>query len=216
MNEHKDLFVLLNQKLFDAGLSTPDFQLDVSKKFGLRWNSDSNILLFGSEFHKFSMYDFIVNLIHEMIHIKNHSQRIVDVSVNQYHNKFFLREAIQLGFHVIRHKTQGWCVLSTFAPRNIVDVDFYKSPTNAACNRLHGFLSQQKFNRTFFFEAVSSIKQAVDSIKPAKLFFLKYECKCPAPHNSVRSGRRPDSPNALNAFCKICNSDFICVSPVDD
>lgn len=42
-------------------------------------------------------------------------------------------------------------------------------------------------------------------------YFMKYQCKCKPPHNSIRSGCRPDGPNRLNIICKDCGQPFTCV-----
>jgi hypothetical protein len=42
-----------------------------------------------------------------------------------------------------------------------------------------------------------------------KQCFLKYICQCSPPHNSIRSGRRPNGPHALHIQCLMCGANFV-------
>jgi hypothetical protein len=55
------------------------------------------------------------------------------------------------------------------------------------------------------------IRKAIKEKGRSKVCFLKYECGCPPPHNSIRSGRRPDGSHPLKAVCMVCGKSFNCV-----
>jgi hypothetical protein len=100
-------------------------------------------------------------------------------------------------------------------PRNVVQKKYIMKPTRDAATRLGEVFALIKFDKTIFKQAKSEIRQQAKEDKPSKTYFLKYVCNCPPPHNSIRSGRRPDGPNALNIQCQNCHSTFVCVTELD-
>ena len=130
----------------------------------------------------------------------------------KYHNKHFLASANQVGLVVIKHKTQGWGITSTVFPRNIVERTFIKRPLKNVIVRRNKVFQEIKLNEKLLTESRVDLQNRIKNEKPVKTFFLKYECNCAPPHNSIRSGRRPDGPNALNIQCMNCLSKFECVT----
>ena len=151
-----------------------------------------------------------LSFLHELIHIFNKQSEIVDVA-GHYHNKKFLKAALDAGLYVIKTKAQGWAVTSLVYPRNVIHKDCIHRPDKNKLERRITAFSHLEINSSIFKDACKEIKAYI-SDKSTKTFFLKYECNCPAPHNSIRSGRRPDGKNALNIICQVCNSKFHCVT----
>jgi hypothetical protein len=205
----------LNTHLFGGKLKSISFSVQIKKKISLRWIKSSKSIVLGSEFSKLEPSDIPHLLLHEMIHIANDQQDISDITVNQYHNKYFLALALQVGLVVIKHKTQGWSITTTFYPRNVVQKDFVKKPSKEAFLRRINTFNSLKFDSSIFRGVRKQINQMIKLEKPVKVYFLKYQCNCPPPHNSIRSGRRPDGPNALNIMCMNCRSNFQCVSDTE-
>jgi hypothetical protein len=157
-----------------------------------------------------------MTLLHEMIHIKNHQEEVQDCTTNHYHNKYFLNVALEVGMVVIKHKTQGWSITTTMLPRNVVERDFVRKPTSENREKCQKAFIAADLDRNLFKRVCTEMRSKAKQEKPTKTFFLKYVCNCPPPHNSIRSGRRPDGPNALNVHCENCHSKFICVSSVSE
>jgi len=101
-----------------------------------------------------------------------------------------------------KHKTKGWAVTSFNEQKG------FKKPFSAAEKRLACCLQEMEVNKKLISKGKAEIIRMIDSASPAKICFLKYVCACKAPHNSIRSGRRPDGPNPLNITCNNCHSQF--------
>jgi hypothetical protein len=192
------------------------FSVQYKKKVSLRWTPDIEGVVIGSDFLKLEYGEIPCALLHEMIHISNYQCGDVDVTANQYHNKHFLQVALEVGLVVIKHKTQGWAITSTTYPRNVVERIYIKKPNKEAIKRRNDIFDEISIDKTIFKLARAEIRERIKSEKPTKTFFLKYQCNCPPPHNSIRSGRRPDGPNALNIQCLNCRSQFECVTDLED
>lgn len=215
ISDLKLAFDVMNKRLFDNKLKNVDFIVRNKKKVGLRWIVENNAIVIGSDFLNVEFEEILSILLHEMVHIDNFQANIVDVTDNQYHNKKFLAIASQKGLVLIKHKTQGWSITSTFVPRNVVNKLHCKKPTKQQLAlRIETFQSIT-LNRLKYRELQREIREKIKQEKPAKTYFLKYECNCLPPHNSIRSGRRSDGPNALNICCLNCNSNFKCVENFD-
>lgn len=209
------VFDVLNEKLFDAKLVRPNFSVQIKKKVSLRWSPESGMIL-GSDFPTLEHSDLLTTMLHEMIHLKNYQLNVQDCTTNQYHNKHFLNAALRVGLVVIKHKTQGWAITTTQYPRNVVEREFVRQPEKAAYERCADAFLAAKLDKTLFRRSCSEIRSKIKDEKPPKTYFLKYVCNCPTPHNSIRSGRRPDGPNALNIQCMNCHSKYVCVSNLTD
>ena len=203
---------LLNKLLFDDKIQPFQISIQIKKKVSIKWQVDIETLVIGVEFLQLEFNDILGVLLHELVHISNYQRGITDVTINQYHNKHFLASANQVGLVVIKHKTQGWGITSTVFPRNIVERAFIKRPLKNAIVRRNKVFQEIKLNEKLLTESRVDLQNRIKNEKPVKTFFLKYECNCAPPHNSIRSGRRPDGPNALNIQCMNCRSKFECVT----
>jgi len=216
MKQFEVIYSYFNNSLFNNELPRQEFIFDINKKFPLRWDK-SNIII-GAEFLSLNAYEFFISIIHEMIHIKSHQAGLDDLGINQYHKKDFLKMALNLGFFVIKHKSQGWSIISPISPRNATNCIAVKSPNvNRNCSLLD-VLSNVNYNVQEFKNQVKDLHDAIIKNPPSKTFFLKYQCQCPDPHNSIRSGRRPNGAGMEHpdAMCKTCGSDYLCVSDLPD
>lgn len=213
LTELERIFNFLNQRLFNGEIKPVSIAVQAKKKCSLRYFSEEKILNIGSEFGNLQHQDILGVMLHEMIHIYNEQKDMIDVTANQYHNKYFLTMALQAGLVVIKHKSQGWSITSTLYPRNVIDREYIKKPTREAIQRRIEVFDSINLDKQAYKQIKNDLLAKVKKEKPAKVFFLKYVCNCPPPHNSIRSGRRPDGPNALNITCNNCRSKFECVDP---
>lgn len=221
VSELERVYSILNEKLFGNKLKPVKIVVARSqdypkRKVALRYFSETATLVVGSEFPKLEYADLPTAMLHEMIHIYNHQNGTIDCTTNQYHNKAFLSAALAAGLVVIKHKTQGWSITTTIYPRNVVAKDYISKPQKDATARREDAFACLKIDKAILKEAKADIRQKAKEEKPSKTFFLKYVCNCPPPHNSIRSGRRPDGPNALNIQCQNCHSTFVCATKLDD
>lgn len=219
VEEMRRVFGIFNKRLFDGKLKDVEIVIQPKKKVSMRFVAETNLLVIGSDFTNLRPgppgYEILTTLLHEMIHISNHQNGIVDCTTNQYHNKHFLTSAMKAGLVVIKHKTQGWAITTTIYPRNVVESEFVRKPQRDAAGRLMEILSEIKLDKSICKNARVAIRQKMKEEKPTKTYFLKYTCNCSPPHNSIRSGRRPDGPNALNIQCLNCRSTFVCATDLD-
>ena len=211
--EFQEAFQTLNKQLFENSLVPIGFLVQPKKKFAIKYDKDQNVVFIGGEFTKLDRSDILPQLLHEMIHIFFSQSGIEDVTANQYHTiKYFLIKALSVGLVVIKHKSQGWSITSPVSPRNVVEKEFVKIPEKSAVALRVAAFNSISLDKNIIAKVQSEIKQITQKEKPSKTFFLKYVCNCPPPHNSFRSGRRPDGVNALNIVCMNCRSRFECVS----
>lgn len=208
LGEIESAFNHFNKHLFHNKLEKIPVVINPKRKVDLKFVPDSNSILIGYEIFSVHYEDLPSLLLHEMIHVSNFQSKIVDVTTNQYHNKNFCAKAVDVGFIVLRHKAQGWSITTTELPRNIVDENKVQKPN------VKVFAAREKAFQNFplckisFSDCKKYIKSQASKGKTPKIFQLKYECKCPPPHNSIRSGRRPDGNNPLNILCRDCMSVF--------
>lgn len=211
--EMQEAFQALNRGLFEGSLEPVPFVILPKRKFTIKFIGEENAIVIGGEFSKLDRVDILPQLLHEMVHISNHQKGLVDVTANQYHTiKYFLPVALSVGLIAIKHKSQGWSITAAVCPRNVVEKEFIRRPDDEVIRKrdavFHGIL----FDKALISKSQEEIKKRAEDSKPTKTFFLKYICNCPPPHNSIRSGRRPDGVNALNIVCMNCRSRFICIS----
>lgn len=202
----EEAYKKLNDKLFGSRLPLPNIQVDISRKYVMRWELAGNFLYIGAPFAKATTLGVLEALVHEMIHIENHQKEITDVKANQYHNSKFLKSALAIGFFVRRHPSQRWSLTTAHMP----SASCHK-PDSEQNKKLLAVLESINFCPKNLEKDINFVMATLKDSKPTKSFFLKYECKCPPPHNSIRSGRRPDSPNALDILCRKCQAVFQCV-----
>ena len=216
LTELERVFQILNNGLFDGKLQSVALSVQSKRKVSLRWMQDLESLVVGSDFPKLEYGEILGTILHEMIHIGNFQRGFTDVTTNQYHNKYFLQSALELGLVVIKHKTQGWAITSTVFPRNVVERVYIKRPSKESVKKRIEIFNSIELDKAVFKQGRADIREKIRSEKPPKTYFLKYQCNCLPPHNSIRSGRRPDGPNALNIQCLNCRSQFECVTDLEE
>jgi hypothetical protein len=200
----ENLFSSINKSFFSGRIQKVPLCILPQENFLFSWKD--NHLRLGSGARYTTKEDFFISMCHEMIHIFNHQQRIVDVGRNFYHKNAFADCALSIGFIVVKHKAQGWSVLSTEVPRNALLPQFIRIPFTENNSKILCELN------AFQWEKIDR-GTLVSNSKNKKAFFLKYECDCPSPYNSVRCGRGIKSSNPLRAKCLVCGSIFkICDS----
>lgn len=205
----------LNLMLFEGKLGKVSFGVQFRKKISIRWLPEFESIIVGGDILKLEFEEIPVVLLHEMIHVYNFQRKIIDVTTNQYHNKHFLQVALEVGLVVIKHKTQGWALTSTEFPRNVIEKIYVKRPAKDCRKLLNGTFQTIELDCSVFKLGRTEIRERIKLEKPTKTYFLKYQCNCLPPHNSIRSGRRPDGPNALNIQCQNCSSQFECVTDLN-
>lgn len=216
VSELEAAYEVLNRSLFEGKLQPVPIVIQPKRKVSLRWMPDIMSLVIGADFTKLEYAEVPGLFLHEIIHVSNYQRGLTDVTTNQYHNKSFLQCALEVGLVVIKHKTQGWAITSTVYPRNVVEKVFIKRPNKDAINRRNDAFDLVKIDKTAFKMGRADVRERIKTEKPPKTYFLKYQCNCPPPHNSIRSGRRPDGPNALNIQCLNCRSQFECVTELEE
>ena len=235
VQELERIFSHLNRGLFDSRLRLPTHIIQPEKKVVFRFVPDSYHILIGSEFADLKNWErpkrgkcrgvkrtaieiMLQEYLHEMCHVYNFATDEIDCTSNQYHNKNFRGVALNAGFYVLKHKTQG-CSITKFdlpvatSPTGlrVVDNKTCWAPISAARKKLTSVLESLRVSEEVISNSRTEIRGLISANGPRKVCFLKYECNCPLPHNSVRSGRRPDGDNAPHIRCEDCGALFKCV-----
>lgn len=123
--EIKLVFIQLNKYMFNGELPEPVFVVQSSRRtkmnamgwftFGKIWIDKET----GERFNEITicaetltqpLHRILEVLVHEMVHLYNHTKGIVDCSASQYHNKKFKEAAERclLKVNEIPHKTYGY------------------------------------------------------------------------------------------------------------
>jgi len=208
----KEVYRNFNHNFFKSILPEIEFKIDVSKKHIAKYSG--NEIIFGSNCVSLTKKDICASILHEMIHIYNELIQVDDVNENQYHNSAFLKEAVRVGFFVVREKNQGWSS-TLLSARPDVSEKNYKFDQSRN-NNLIDIINSIEIDEKILQNHDEKMRELISNLKPSKAFFLKYECACPPPYNSIRSGRRPNGNNSPTITCEKCNTRFTCVSPLDD
>ena len=204
--ELERVFEILNSQLFSGVLNKPEFQIQAKKKFVFRFIPETYQIIVGGDFVKIDANALLVHLLHEMVHLSNFMQGIVDCRSNQYHNKEFMQAAVKAGLVCMRHRNQGW-VTSLDVPASDEEVCV---PDSDVIDRRVKAFNDAEFDKSVLRHAKSEFGD-LGKRNRNSIYFLKYECKCPPPHNSIRSGRRPDGEHPPHIRCLDCKSVFTCV-----
>lgn len=211
--EIQNAYQIFNQILFEGSLPKIKFSVLPKRKCAIKFIHEEHSIIIGGEFSDLDQIDILPCLLHEMVHVFNYEKGIEDVTANQYHTtKHFLPLALSVGLVVIKHKSQGWSITSLIVPRNVIQKEFVRKPEQSAIQKRNEAFGQINMDKALFLKVQNEIKKVNCSKPIPKTFFLKYICNCPPPHNSIRSGRRPDGANALNLMCGNCGSRLVCVS----
>jgi len=204
------IFDTLNDKVFSHALTVSSFGLDISRSLVCRWSPDLNSMVLGLAAASSTLYEIKIAVVHEMLHLLNAQNRLQDESVNQYHNKHFAISATRAGLCCVRHRKNGWSLLSLTPPCNVVDRSAIKLPSPAANETIAAAFSEVPVTRQDWNIACRAIRRSLQQAVPARVFQHKYICECPPPHNSVRCGRRPNGQHAPDITCNRCGAKFTC------
>jgi hypothetical protein len=203
--ELESAFQHVNQNLFSGSLRMPTFALQVEKKVVLKFVPGSFVLLVGQRFFKANLQQVHESLLHEMVHVSNYLAEVPDCTSNQYHNKAFLGAALEAGFFVSRNKSQGWGLTSFRNDGNA------KSPSQSSLDLRKTAFENISFTQEKFSRFKKELSHLIPKNSDRKVYFLKYVCGCEPPHNSIRSGRRPDGDHPISAICLDCNQPYVLV-----
>lgn len=193
----------LNKCLFDDKLPPVDFVPNFAEKYLFQLRH-LQVIEVGHGVSAAKQPKVFDELLHVMVHQFNLQGGIADFTNNQYHKREFCEKALDVGLMVIWHRTRGWGVTTS----NSDDV-----PKNAKVRypSAKDSARRQKCYETIQWPAAKFQqfqKECRCPEKCKKVFLIKYVCKCDPPV-IIRSGRRPDSPNALDVTCNICNTKFV-------
>jgi len=196
----RELSEKINFFFFDSKLvleAKPRFE----KNLGLA--SSGTNLFFGPKVFLLTPLQITIEVFHELVHASNKKKGVKDVGTNSYHNKHFLEQCVRRGFFVIKHRNHGWSLLSLSQPRNVVDHNSVKLPDFKINTNTSDFL--KKTINEISWEDFYRCKKSFPS---NKAYTYKYICSCPAPFNSIRSGRGSDSMNPPKIQCMVCEQMF--------
>lgn len=199
-------FGVLNTQLFSGALRKPEFILQPKKKFVFRFSPETYQVLVGGDLVKVDTNALLVHLLHEMVHMANFMDGVVDCRSNQYHNKEFMHAAIKVGLTCVRHRNHGWITTIT-APSTTETV---VTPTEDVIEQRVKAFDEVKLDKAVLRQTKIEFGD-LGKRNRHSIYFLKYECNCPPPHNSIRSGRRPDGDHPPHIRCLDCKSSFVCV-----
>lgn len=209
VREVERAFDILNHDLFGGRLVRPPVVFQPKLRHTVRWFQDTNDLSIGAGISEVAAGDLLADMLHEMVHIYNAAERVVDCTSNDYHNRKFLSPALKVGLVVVYQKTQGWGLTQLTVPRNVA-ADAIEVPDADSVRRRQEAFEKVNFSGIVL-EQAQDYTKSLTAKKPVKVYFQKYACGCPGPHNSIRCGRKPDGPNRLNAICGFCNQPFVVV-----
>lgn len=204
--EFECAFGVLNSHLFAGLLQQPEFILQPKKKFVFRFVPETYQVIVGGDLVKVDTNALLVHLLHEMVHVFNFMEGTVDCRSNQYHNKEFMHAAVKIGLTCVRHRNHGWVTTIT-APTTTETV--CTPPEDVIEKRVNAF-NEVKLDKAVLRQTKIEFGD-LGKRNRHSIYFLKYECNCPPPHNSIRSGRRPDGIHPLHIRCLDCKSSFVCV-----
>ncbi len=197
-------FHQINQSLFDGKLKNVTFLVNLNRQETLYFSKDS-IIEIGRNFASTTRSEILDELVHCAVHLSNFLAGISDHSINQYHNHHFSQLAIKIGMYVSKYKNRGWCKTSSVlisGPAKSILV-----PCEGALKNLQSILNSVNLDLNLLEKFQVEIHSRIES-KSQKDYQIKYICGCPAPYNSIRSGRHPTGKNPLNVTCNICSMKF--------
>lgn len=200
-------FDIFNTRLFDGVLRKPEFILQPKKKVIFKFLPETFQIIIGGDLVKVDTTALLVHLLHEMVHVSNFIQGVVDCRSNQYHNKDFMLAAVKVGLTCVRHRNHGWVTTISQTPKSDLKVHL---PDADAVERRVKVFEDIKLDKTVLRQTKTEFCD-LSKRNRHSIYFLKYECQCPPPHNSIRSGRRPDGEYPLHIRCLDCKSTFVCV-----
>lgn len=210
-----------SQLFFSDTLPIPAIKVRGRNRFAMRFFSGSFEIVLGTLLPHTPPRIILDEVIHQACHVYNHIHSIKDSSNYQYHNKNFAKQAIKCGLYVARDNMFGWLASSEIndfsGQGQCDDLGGLDCPCKNGCV-LHPDEEILELREGWYDRLLKEIdfdifKQIKFKDKSPKNYFLKYECGCDPPYNSIRSGRRPDKSHALRVRCEDCGELFRCVEP---
>lgn len=197
----------LNEMLFEGRLPDPELSVQGRESFVLAFKTPNRIVV-GGGCRDASLSQALDELVHCMIHIDHDRSGINDHTANQYHNLKFRDAAIDFGFYVVCRKSRGWCELRSRSS----DIQSFGEgecvrPSREENARLVRVLSKAVEGMDLTAELSQQVRRT-KALNVPRQTQLKYVCKCPSPHNSIRSGRHPEGKHPLDVTCNACGSKF--------
>ncbi|CAE7860199.1 parB [Symbiodinium microadriaticum] len=178
------------EALFDSQLPSPDFVTEPKKNEILSFASPSTIGLC-KRFPEANRVQILDDLVHQMIHIENCQRGIQDHTSNQYHNRSFCSRALEVGLHVVFSTSRGWAITTTHNGHSEEKIRRAKEGTTT---RLVGIYDGLELKDEDLREFQSRLEGEFKELQQqSKQYQLKYICECEPPHNTIRSGRRPET-----------------------
>lgn len=198
------VYKIFNDEFFKGQLPKPNFSVDMKKRGVLCFKPPSNIVLC-KDFPESTLVDIFDNIIHQMVHIENYLSGIEDFSSSQYHKKSFYNRALQIGLNLAYSTTQGWSIVYSTLGQYQGNVRLANKKNR---DKLKEVYSGIQINIDQLIEFQNDLKLSLDETTVRKSL-LKYVCQCKPPHNTIRSGRRPNGPRPLDIKCNICGEKFV-------
>lgn len=206
----------LNRGIFDAKLPLINIEIQLQSKGCIKFIPEYNHITVGSgivgkdgEYH--TKDEILAELLHEMCHVYNCQRGAEDVTSNHYHNRKFTIVALTAGLYVLKRKTHGWSQTMLEAPDHDYDPDDLAVPSERALIKRVEVFDRTPLDTDVLRDAQDRASEVNKKVRAnrGKVYFMKYKCNCPPPHNSIRSGRRPNGPHRLRVLCLDCKSPFV-------
>lgn len=213
------IYNAFSETFFDTELPIPAIKIKSKNRFVLRFFPKPFELVVGTLLPHQSPLAILDETLHQCCHVFNHIHGVKDLPNYQYHNKKFATAALAVGLVVARDQNLGW--ISCSDPQDLAQYAGCECFLQGSCPCDKGCLTfpdeaatQQRkriYDKLFREINFEVFKNAEFKANSGKNFFLKYECGCEPPYNSIRSGRRPVGPRALQVRCEVCGQLFECV-----
>lgn len=208
ISELSNVYDALNQGLFESKLPHPVFRIDLSCRMAFRYRGvQSRKITIGKGFVDMPLVRIPDAMLHIMVHVCNFQREVEDCTKNQYHKQPFLELALDKGFVVRKTPSRGWGHTTSFQSDWFGQENDIKHPTPARAARLKEVYCKIKINAQKLADFQEELRVELGNT-PKKIFLLKYSCGCLPPHNTIRSGRRPDGPHQLDITCNQCGEKF--------
>lgn len=204
--ELQRVYSFFNKRFFNSELPKHlEFLWDSGEKQPLRYVPNHGVLKLGAGISGLSAREFLDELLHQMVHIFHNVNGLKDCSHQLYHNKHFLNKALSIGLYVSKHSSKGHAITCSQLKDGLVETRY---PTKELIATLNKTYKEVGFDEEIFTEIKGRILG--DSKRRQGKYLLKYTCKCPSPHNTIRSGRRPTGKSPLDISCNVCGQKFLC------
>ena len=204
--EFSYVFAALNANLFKGALKEPNFDVFPKKRCVVDFCPETMSIFAGGDIVKVDNPTILASFLHAMVHLKNYSDGIVD-NRKGYHNGRFLDAALAVGLFATYHLSYGWKPTYLSVPKGVKKI---RCPAKEDVEKRKKVFQLLNVSKASIRKVRLRIKEISKRTRTG-IYFLKYECECDPPHNSIRSGRRPDGQSPLHIKCLDCGSLFKCV-----